>query len=77
MLNKRDVETARLREQRDQYQAEINERKARDQNKLTSAQEFKALAETRAVSSEAHPAGRILTSRNRNGLPSWNRRRSV
>ncbi|KAH9929494.1 BRE1-domain-containing protein [Epithele typhae] len=47
-LAKRDLEVTRLREQRDQYQAEITERKAREQARLTSAQEFKALAETRA-----------------------------
>lgn len=66
MLNKRDVETARLREQRDQYQAEINERKAREQNKMASAQEFKALAETRAVRSTGSVGRGVLTPYCRN-----------
>ena len=74
MLNKRDVETARLREQRDQYQAEINERKVREQNKMASAQEFKALAEIRAVRSTTRQCVRRLTLCDRNASLSWNRK---
>ena len=49
MLTKRDNESARLREQRDQFQAEINERRTRESAKFASILEFKALAENRAV----------------------------
>ena len=78
MLNKRDVETARLREQRDQYQAEINERKAREQNKVASAQEFKALADTRAVCSDKLSIQIIIANvmRTRNVSQSWSPRLS-
>lgn len=48
MLSKRDAESSRLRELRDQYSAEINERKMKEQTKLASVLEFKTLAENRA-----------------------------
>lgn len=48
-LKKRDVDIARLREQRDQLQAEISERKHLESVKLTSANETKVLAESRSV----------------------------
>ena len=49
MISKRDSELARIREQRDQYHAELNERRAKDSAKMTSLAEFKTLAEARAV----------------------------
>lgn len=49
-LKKRDVDIARLREQRDQLQAELSERKHMESVKLTSANEMKVLAESRSVS---------------------------
>ena len=49
LVSKRDFEIGRLREQRDQHQAEINERKAKEQIRSASALEFRALAEARAV----------------------------
>nr|VWO99564.1 E3 ubiquitin protein ligase (EC [Ganoderma boninense] len=48
MLTKRDAESSRLRELRDQFQSEINERKMKEQTRLASVLEFKALAENRA-----------------------------
>lgn len=48
MLSKRNDENTRLREQRDQQQAELSERKHRDQVKLNSLHEYKHLAESRA-----------------------------
>lgn len=48
MLSKRDVENARLRDQREQQAAELNERKHKDNVKLASLQELKALAESRS-----------------------------
>ncbi|KAI0780121.1 BRE1-domain-containing protein [Fomes fomentarius] len=48
LVGKRDLEIGRLREQRDQYQIEINERKAKEQHRSASALEFRALAEARA-----------------------------
>ncbi|KAM5530764.1 hypothetical protein V8D89_015571 [Ganoderma adspersum] len=48
MLTKRDTENSRLRELRDQCQAEINERKMKEQTRLASVLEFKALAENRS-----------------------------
>ncbi|KAJ8462214.1 hypothetical protein ONZ51_g11039 [Trametes cubensis] len=48
MISKRDSELARIREQRDQYHAELNERRAKDSAKMTSLAEFKTLAEARA-----------------------------
>lgn len=50
MLSKRDVENARLRDQREQQAAELNERKHKDNVKLASLQELKALAESRSAS---------------------------
>lgn len=50
MLTKRDVENVRLREQREQLTAELNERKHKDTVKFTSLQELKTLAEGRSVS---------------------------
>ena len=49
MINKRDSELGRIREQRDQYYAELNERRAKESTKLASIAEFKTLAEARAV----------------------------
>lgn len=49
MLTKRDTENSRLRELRDQCQAELNERKMKEQTRLASVLEFKALAENRSV----------------------------
>ncbi len=49
LLSKRDTETLRLRDQRDQYHSELNERKAKDAAKTSSLAEFESLAETRAV----------------------------
>ncbi|KAH9892516.1 BRE1-domain-containing protein [Cubamyces lactineus] len=48
MINKRDSELGRIREQRDQYYAELNERRAKESTKLASIAEFKTLAEARA-----------------------------
>ncbi|OJT06362.1 E3 ubiquitin-protein ligase BRE1 [Trametes pubescens] len=48
LLSKRDTETLRLRDQRDQYHSELNERKAKDAAKTSSLAEFESLAETRA-----------------------------
>ena len=48
-LKKRDVDNARLREQRDQLQAELTERKHLESVKLSSANELKVLAESRSV----------------------------
>jgi len=50
MLGKRDDENVRLREQRDQLSAEIQERKQKDFVKYSSAQEYKALWESSTVS---------------------------
>ncbi|KAF9051164.1 BRE1-domain-containing protein [Hymenopellis radicata] len=47
-LSRRDTDIARLREARDQQQAELHERKQKDTVKMTSLQEFKTLAESRA-----------------------------
>ncbi|EMD37345.1 hypothetical protein CERSUDRAFT_105371 [Gelatoporia subvermispora B] len=46
-LSTRDSDNVRLREQRDQATAELNERKAKDSVKMQSLQEFKSLAEAR------------------------------
>ena len=48
-LKKRDVDNTRLREQRDQLQAELAERKHLELVKLNSANEVKVLAESRLV----------------------------
>jgi len=50
-LKKRDVDNARIREQRDQLQAELTERKHLESVKLTSVNEMKVLAESRSVCS--------------------------
>lgn len=49
MLKKRDQENVRLREQRDQQVAEINERKAQNQVKQMQVDECQKLAVSRAV----------------------------
>lgn len=48
LLAKRDAENARLREQREQYNAELTERKARESVKLQHMQELKELSESRS-----------------------------
>ena len=49
MLAKRDSENARLREQREQQGAELNERKQKDAIKFASIQEYKSLLESNSV----------------------------
>ena len=49
MLAKRDSENARLREQREQQSAELNERKQKDVVKFASIQEYKSLLESHSV----------------------------
>ncbi|KAF7315497.1 E3 ubiquitin protein ligase [Mycena indigotica] len=49
MLHKRDAENARLRDQRDQQQAELVERRQKDSVKTASAKELVALAEARSA----------------------------
>ena len=49
MLAKRDLENARLREQREQQSAELNERKQRDAVKFASIQEYKSLLDSNSV----------------------------
>ena len=49
MLTKRDAENARLRDQREQQAAELNERKHKDNVKCSSVHEWKALADSRSV----------------------------
>jgi len=51
MLNKRDTENARLREQREQQASEINERRHKDSIKLASLQEYKSLVDSNSVCS--------------------------
>lgn len=48
LLSKREADNLRVRELRDQYGAELTERKAKDNVKLQSVQELKALAESRS-----------------------------
>ncbi|KAN0090761.1 hypothetical protein V8E55_004327 [Tylopilus felleus] len=48
LLSKRDADNLRVRELRDQYGAELTERKARDLIKLQSIHELKELAESRS-----------------------------
>ncbi|KIK27953.1 hypothetical protein PISMIDRAFT_147648 [Pisolithus microcarpus 441] len=48
LLSKRDADNLRVRETRDQYGAELAERKAKDSVKLQSFQEVKDLAESRS-----------------------------
>jgi hypothetical protein len=50
MVSKRDLENARLRDQREQQAAELNERKHKDNVKLASMQELRALSESRSAS---------------------------
>lgn len=50
MLAKRDAENARLRDQREQQAAELNERKHKESVKAASFQELKLLADSRSVS---------------------------
>lgn len=50
MLAKRDSENVRLREQREQQGAELNERRQKDSIKSASLQEYKLLVESNAVS---------------------------
>ncbi|KAJ7446245.1 BRE1 E3 ubiquitin ligase-domain-containing protein [Mycena galericulata] len=49
MVLKRDAENARLRDQREQQAAELNERKQKDSVKLASIKELQALAEARSA----------------------------
>jgi E3 ubiquitin-protein ligase BRE1 len=49
LLSKRDADIARLREHRDQQSAELHERKHKDNLKIQSCEEYKALANSRAV----------------------------
>jgi len=63
MVSKRDAENARLRDQREQQAAELNERKHRDNVKLASLQEFKTLAESRSASDLHLHKKRSLTCR--------------
>lgn len=50
MVLKRDAENTRLRDQREQQAAELNERKQKDGVKLASTKELQALAEARSAS---------------------------
>jgi hypothetical protein len=50
MISKRDTDSLRLRDQRDQQAAEINERKQRDALKCQSLEQLKDLAESRSAS---------------------------
>jgi len=54
MLTKRDAENARLRDQREQQAAELNERKHKDNVKCASLHEWKALADSRSVRFSSH-----------------------
>lgn len=49
MLSKRDGEILRLRAQRDQVSAEVNERREKEKARLSTTAEFKTLAEARGV----------------------------
>lgn len=49
LLVKRETEVNRLRGERDQAQAELNERKRKDIQQLNSANEWQTLAEARKV----------------------------
>ena len=49
IIAKREAELARVREQRDQRDAELKERKSRDAVKSQALHEFKVLADTRMV----------------------------
>jgi hypothetical protein len=50
LVERRDKDLVRLREQRDQQMAELNERKQKDAVKLASLEELKTLADSRLVS---------------------------
>ena len=50
MLAKRDADNSRLREQRDQQLAELNERRQKEQVKWQALNEYKQLSDSRAVS---------------------------
>ncbi|KAK0485800.1 hypothetical protein IW261DRAFT_1559243 [Armillaria novae-zelandiae] len=50
MINRKDTDISRLREIRDQQQAELNERKQKDSTKMASLEQFKALADNRHAS---------------------------
>jgi len=49
LLSRREADIARLREHRDQQSAELHERKHKDNVKMASCEEYKALATSRAV----------------------------
>lgn len=51
-LEEKVEENARLRIQRNQLQAEVNERKAKDSVKFASLQEYKSLLESNSVRSK-------------------------
>ncbi|KAK0504766.1 hypothetical protein EDD18DRAFT_1343546 [Armillaria luteobubalina] len=50
MITRKDTDISRLREIRDQQQAELNERKQKDATKMASLEQFKALADNRHAS---------------------------
>ena len=50
ILTKRDADNSRLREQRDQQLAELNERRQKEQIKWQALNEYKQLSESRSVS---------------------------
>ena len=60
MLSKRDDDNVRLREQRDQLNAEIQERKQKDFVKYSAAQEYKSLWESSKVSQVNFPSSTQL-----------------
>ncbi|KAK0461262.1 uncharacterized protein EV420DRAFT_1531170 [Desarmillaria tabescens] len=47
MITRKDTDISRLREIRDQQQAELNERKQKDATKIASLEQYKALADNR------------------------------
>jgi E3 ubiquitin-protein ligase BRE1 len=49
VLTKRDADLTRLRDQREQLNAELNELRSRENIKYQSSRELEALAESRAV----------------------------
>ncbi|KAJ7187992.1 hypothetical protein C8R46DRAFT_6470 [Mycena filopes] len=49
LIGKRDTENTRLRDQREQLAAELNERKQKDGGKFASARELESLAEARSA----------------------------
>ena len=67
-LKKRDADNARLREQRDQLQAELTERKHLESVKLSSGNEMKVLAESRSACSFAHIRGAGIDTSSRSEL---------